>query len=193
MIRVSVLPASARVAVAWRNGGGITREVAVAPPGAGLADFDWRISLAEVTEPGPFSLFEGVDRVLTVVRGQLLLGFAGGEVTVGEDAAPCAFAGDVACRGTPVGGAVTDLNVMTRRGRFAASVARVAGAFHAAGAPCVFVALGAGVLRAGELSLPLAAHDAAVTDAACALAFDGAGILVTINPVGAAGVFSRLA
>ena len=37
----------------WRNGGGVTREVAVDGPGA--QDFEWRISIADVNEPGPFS------------------------------------------------------------------------------------------------------------------------------------------
>ena len=35
----------------WKNGQGVTLELAIAPPGAGLDDFDWRISSARVDLP----------------------------------------------------------------------------------------------------------------------------------------------
>ncbi|HEY9239438.1 MAG TPA: HutD family protein, partial [Burkholderiaceae bacterium] len=38
---------------AWKNGAGLTREIAFGGPGA--ADFDWRISVAEVARDAPFS------------------------------------------------------------------------------------------------------------------------------------------
>lgn len=53
----------------WKNGGGITREIAIHPAAAGMDDFLWRISAAEVATPGPFSHWEGVDRVLLVTHG----------------------------------------------------------------------------------------------------------------------------
>jgi len=53
--------------VPWRNGGGVTREVAVG--GSGGQDFNWRISIADVNVPGPFSTFPGVDRIITLVDG----------------------------------------------------------------------------------------------------------------------------
>jgi len=46
--------ASAR-AMPWKNGGGETLELAIAPAGAGLEDFAWRISSARVGAAGPFS------------------------------------------------------------------------------------------------------------------------------------------
>ena len=52
--------------VPWRNGRGCTAEIAVAPEGAGMDDFLWRVSTAVVTEPGAFSAFPGVDRILTL-------------------------------------------------------------------------------------------------------------------------------
>ena len=45
----------------WKNGGGSTTEIAVWPNGAGLDEFDWRISLATITQSGPFSFFPGID------------------------------------------------------------------------------------------------------------------------------------
>ena len=51
----------------WKNGGGITREIANA---AISACHIWRVSLADVTEDGPFSDFSDFVRILTVVKGQ---------------------------------------------------------------------------------------------------------------------------
>ncbi|GGZ30784.1 HutD/Ves family protein [Asticcacaulis endophyticus] len=122
---IRYLPASARVPQPWKNGGGVTREIAVSPPGASMTDFDWRISMATVDIAGPFSAFEGIDRHLTVLEGYLHL-------TVDGYAHPLqaeqglAFAGDVPAQGEPLGGPVTDLNVMTQRGRFMATVTVVA-------------------------------------------------------------------
>lgn len=120
------LPARDRKAVPWKNGGGVTVEIAVHPEGAGFDTFDWRVSLASVASDGPFSLFPAVDRTLTVLTG------AGIDLTVGGAApvrldpsvAPFAFPGDVAASATLVDGPIEDLNVMTRRGRMTHTVAR---------------------------------------------------------------------
>src|SRR5687768_10431330 len=53
----------------WKNGGGVTREIAAHPPGASLADFEWRMSIAEVAGDGAFSRFEGVDRCIALLDG----------------------------------------------------------------------------------------------------------------------------
>ncbi|MEA1648511.1 HutD family protein [Nitrospirillum sp. BR 11164] len=116
MSGVRLLPSASRPAQAWKNGGGVTREVARQDNGAG--DILWRVSIAEVREAGPFSHFPGIDRVLAVLDGRLLLDFDGGaaSVLVTPDTAPHAFPGDVPVSGTPDGGPVTDLNLMVRRG-----------------------------------------------------------------------------
>ena len=41
----------------WKNGAGVTREVAAWPPEARLDDFGWRVSMARVERDGPFSTF----------------------------------------------------------------------------------------------------------------------------------------
>jgi environmental stress-induced protein Ves len=56
-------------AVGWRNGGGLTRVVASAG-GSSAKGFDWRISIADVNHPGPFSSYPGVDRIITVDQGE---------------------------------------------------------------------------------------------------------------------------
>jgi environmental stress-induced protein Ves len=122
---VQLLSAAERVAAPWKNGGGITREIAVSPAGAGLGDFDWRVSTAEVRTAGPFSSFAGIDRTLCVLAGELLLAVHGrAGVVLAPDSAPFAFAADVAAHAEPRS-PVVDLNVMTRRGRFEARVVQI--------------------------------------------------------------------
>ena len=61
------------VASPWKNGGGVTREVAAWPEGAGLDTFVWRVSVADVAQAGPFSRFDGVDRTLVLLCGAGML------------------------------------------------------------------------------------------------------------------------
>jgi environmental stress-induced protein Ves len=111
----------------WKNGGGTTTELATFPPGSSLADFAWRVSMARVERPGPFSRFAGVDRSIALVEGQgMTLAIAGrGQVTVDEATAPLAFPGDVDVEAAAVAGPSLDLNVMTRRGNFRHLLTRV--------------------------------------------------------------------
>lgn len=139
----TLLLAADRAATPWKNGGGVTREIAAWPVGSGLEDFDWRLSMAEVAAPGAFSLFAEVDRILTVLDGTLSLTFGDGRVAfLDGSSAPLAFAGDQACHGVPVGGPVLDLNLMCRRGRFRGLVERVDdAAWRPSGAAAFLVAL----------------------------------------------------
>jgi uncharacterized protein len=114
-----------RAALPWKNGGGLTREVAVAPPASGFEAFSWRISLAEITHAGPFSAFPGVDRLMAVLAGQLEFVAAGAApVLLTADSPPLHFAGELQVSAEPRGGAVSDLNVMTRRGECRAELTR---------------------------------------------------------------------
>ena len=111
----------------WKNGGGVTFEIASCPAGSGLDDFGWRISMAEVTQSGAFSVFPNVDRTLAIVEGRLLLDTGGQGIAVLDKQSPAlSFSGDVLTVGTPVSEVVKDLNVMTRRGQFSATVNRYA-------------------------------------------------------------------
>jgi uncharacterized protein len=98
----------------WKNGGGTTRDIAVAPPGASLDDFHWRLSLAQVDRDGPFSHFDNVERTLVLLSGAMTLHEQGRRIELlrGE---PFAFAGERAIEATLDGGSTLDLNVMTRR------------------------------------------------------------------------------
>ncbi|WP_454689190.1 HutD/Ves family protein [Achromobacter aloeverae] len=104
----------------WKNGGGVTREIVCWPPGAGLEDFLWRISVARIDADGPFSRFEGVDRVIALLDGPGVVlrgGFAAGKHALTRPLAPFAFPGDAAVECELRGGATEDFNVMSRRGR----------------------------------------------------------------------------
>ncbi|RYE32967.1 MAG: HutD family protein [Hyphomicrobiales bacterium] len=113
----------------WKNGGGTTTEIAVSPEGAPLSDFDWRISMAHVGQDGPFSSFPGIDRTLSVLSGNgIRLAFGDGEtVSLDRTTAPFFFAADRAVNGVLVDGAIDDLNVMSRRGRWRHRVERLSG------------------------------------------------------------------
>ena len=102
----------------WKNGGGETIEIAVAPEGAGLDDFDWRVSMARVARPGPFSTFPGVDRTLAVLDGAGLRLDVTGRHPVELTAAspPCSFPADLPATAALADGPVLDLNVMSQRG-----------------------------------------------------------------------------
>ncbi|MBS7698906.1 MULTISPECIES: HutD family protein [unclassified Chelatococcus] len=110
----------------WKNGGGTTYEVAAAPEGAALDTFDWRVSMALVEVPGPFSAFPGCDRVLTILSGgPMTLAVGDAPARILDDAStPFAFPADVPTAATAVETALLDLNVMVRRGRATATVTR---------------------------------------------------------------------
>ena len=113
----------------WKNGGGETTEIVVSPPGASMDDFDWRVSMARVVSDGPFSIFPGIDRSLTLLEGTgMTLDVVGmGTHHLTAISQPLAFPGDVAVQSRLDAGSILDLNVMTRRGVCRAVVERFAG------------------------------------------------------------------
>ncbi|GAT75052.1 HutD/Ves family protein [Microbacterium hydrocarbonoxydans] len=59
-----LLARSGRSVAPWRNGGGQTSEIAVAPAASANREFDWRLSIARIDRDGDFSAYPGVDRLL---------------------------------------------------------------------------------------------------------------------------------
>ena len=109
----------------WKNGAGLTREIATHPPDAGIDDFDWRLSVAEVARDGPFSAFPGIDRHIVLLRGAgMRLVSTSGEVDhrLEHPGVPFAFAGELTIEARLLAGATIDFNVMTRRGRWRAEL-----------------------------------------------------------------------
>lgn len=108
----------------WRNGGGVTRELARHPETSPAGDvsvqdsWDWRVSIAEVSKAGEFSAFPGMDRVLTVIDGELLLLNVDGAEHPLEKYRPFRFSGDTDSAGALPTGDIRELNVITRNGVF---------------------------------------------------------------------------
>ena len=126
--RFKVLRADSYARMPWKNGGGETREIAIFPPAASLDTLEWRISMAVVAQDGPFSSFPGIDRTLCVLTGtgmELDFGGDGGIKTVTPTTAPYEFAADKPLQARLINGAITDLNVMTRRDRYRHGVRRL--------------------------------------------------------------------
>jgi environmental stress-induced protein Ves len=105
----------------WRNGGGETREIAAQPSDGG--SFAWRASIATIAQDGRFSEFPGVDRTITLLEG-VGVRLLGDDLdhTLDRPGEPFAFPGDVNVRAALVSGSTRNLNIMTQRGSWVASV-----------------------------------------------------------------------
>jgi environmental stress-induced protein Ves len=149
-------------AMPWKNGGGVTREIVCQPTGAGMDAFDWRVSIAHITSDGPFSRFEQVDRVITLLEGAgVRLRSSDGTVDHRLDRPwePFAFSGEAPVQGDLIAGDCHDFNVMTRRGRCRARVVvcREAGPLPATGAGLLMVLAGRWQLTSASSALSDAA------------------------------------
>ncbi len=117
----------------WRNGGGTTRELLAWP---NAPDWQWRLSVAEVTQGGPFSRYDGVQRWLAVLSG------AGVRLTLGPPkefqalpqgvnltgcSAPFCFDGAQPVDCQLLGGPTQDFNLMLRPEQTSALMRRVSG------------------------------------------------------------------
>ncbi|MGS0624742.1 HutD/Ves family protein [Ralstonia sp. VS2407] len=117
---MKLIPADAMRRMPWKNGGGVTTEIAIAPAGATLDNFDWRVSTAQVDAAGPFSRFAGIDRSLAVIAGgRLTMHRADFEaVMLAPGEAPVRFPGEADVHAT-LDAPLSDFNVMTRRDAWA--------------------------------------------------------------------------
>ena len=143
LIRIADLPPQP-----WKNGGGLTTEIAIHPAGATMDAFDWRISLARIDRDGPFSAFPGIDRWITLIEGGgFTLDFAGGSsITVAAPFRPQPFDGGTAAQCRLLAGPCRDLNVMARRG-LGMQVDVIAAGHDAPPAGCALVHDGSALLR----------------------------------------------
>jgi environmental stress-induced protein Ves len=111
----------------WRNGMGVTREIA-REPSAG-DDFQWRLSLASVASSGPFSNYAGYGRSVTLIEGEgFQLGIADQDpVVLDWLGATALFPGDALTHCKLVNGPCTDLSLMVREPAAIISVLRIQG------------------------------------------------------------------
>lgn len=99
----------------WANGLGVTAEIRAWP--VEPEPWVWRLSIADVSADGPFSVFAGIDRHIIVIDGVGMgLTIDGGveqRVTLGSQ--PLSFSGDAVTTCRLLDGPVSDLNLMVRR------------------------------------------------------------------------------
>lgn len=143
----------------WRNGGGITRTVATG--GGGHArDWDWRVSVADITQNGPFSVFPKMDRHLTMIEGRGILLHGSVSMRLARVGDGVAFPGEQALNAELIDGPVRVWNVITRR------VAAI-GLVHAHRNPTTAVdAYNVALVIAGEFALRRAGRDEEILCAA---------------------------
>jgi uncharacterized protein len=176
----------------WRNGGGVTYEVASSPADSDLADFEWRISIAEVEAGGPFSAFPGIDRTIVLIEGEWMALTVDGRRHRFGVRQPFSFDGgsETMCE---VAGRSRDLNVMTRRDRAIAWVAIVEPeSFDRSSldaSEIVFVCLTSSISLVGDdgARVELGALDAALSTDRTPLSIhgDGAVAVIQLQPVAA--------
>ena len=93
MAEARLITAAMLVATPWKNGLGVSRDIASATkPGGG---FGWTISIAELERDAAFSHYPEVDRVFTPIAGTApSLSFAGGPFEPCPLLVPTRFPGD---------------------------------------------------------------------------------------------------
>ncbi|GAB3747655.1 HutD/Ves family protein [Lysobacter olei] len=130
---VQVIPANEYRRERWRNQLGWTREIArgrLTPEGFALdgddaaADWDWRLSIAEIERDAAFSAFPGIDRELVLLSGHgVRLRFDDGEVhELHPPHERLRFAGERGLTGELLDGPTHDFNLMWRRERINAEL-----------------------------------------------------------------------
>lgn len=119
---VFAIPANEYQRERWKNGAGWTREILRWPQAA--PEWDWRLSIAEVGQDGPFSAYPGIDRELVLLSGEgMRLCFDDGEVAeLQPPHGRVRFPGERALRAELISGPTQDFNVMWRRDRIEAQV-----------------------------------------------------------------------
>ena len=131
----------------WKNGGGVTTDIA-------FEGEMWRLSRTPITAAGPFSDYAGFDRLQVLIAGRgLVLQTPDGEIDVRTPFRPVHFAGETPITSRLEAGPVEVINLMGERSRVRLDLAVLQGGATRALAPGLHVAYcpaGAAVLRLGE-------------------------------------------
>jgi uncharacterized protein len=103
----------------WKNGGGMTHEIARLGDGD---DFLWRLSIADVAVSGAFSLFPKHQRILTVFEGHGIALRGVDEELLALPLQPQRFSGATQIDGVLVDGPCRDFNVIFDAQQFSCDV-----------------------------------------------------------------------
>ena len=124
---MKIVRASDLAEVRWKNGGGVTREIAVASENGKII---WRLSMADVAVDGPFSDFTGLTRILTVIQGNGIdLISTQGKLSADLNR-PVRFDGALKINSVLKDGPIQDLNLMFDPLLFDGDVVSVAGPYR---------------------------------------------------------------
>ena len=119
-----ITPPDHFITVPWKNGGGVTHEIARSHISE---DWHWRISMAEVASDGPFSIFAGLSRILTVIDGNGIALHTPDAILDAGPLKPVHFSGDTPINSVMTDGPIRDLNVIFDANHVSADVVVVAG------------------------------------------------------------------
>lgn len=112
---VQLLDPSRYVTTPWRNGGGVTVDIAVVTDKDGDV---WRYGRTPIVQPGPFSDYRGFDRVQVLVAGSgLVLKTPDGEIDVRQPFRPVRFAGETPIVSRLEAGPVEVVNLIGNRAK----------------------------------------------------------------------------
>jgi len=106
-----IMPASGYSRMSWKNGAGWTSEILRAPD---ADNWQWRLSIAEIENDAPFSVFPGMERELVLLSGNgLRIRFDDGDT---HELLPphdrLRFTGERAAFGELIDGPTRDFNLM---------------------------------------------------------------------------------
>ncbi|AUD79783.1 hypothetical protein CW740_11215 [Kangiella profundi] len=124
----TIIPPQRFKQIPWKNGKGLTTELAISD-GGDVNDFDWRLSIAGVTEDGAFSNFTGIQRYLFLLTGNgiKLTHQPSSEIANAEKVSShklikpldlATFDGGFITNATLTDGPITDFNLMVKQGAF---------------------------------------------------------------------------
>jgi environmental stress-induced protein Ves len=103
------------VRVAWKNGGGVTVDIALDEDTGGDV---WRFSRTPITAPGAFSDYSGFDRLQVLIAGSgLVLQTPTGEIDMRRPFRPARFAGETPIVSRLEAGPVEVINLMGDRSK----------------------------------------------------------------------------
>jgi uncharacterized protein len=150
----------------WKNGGGVTIDIAVAMlPGFAAGGWDgiiWRFSRTAIVTPGAFSDLSGYDRELALVSGAgLVLETADGEIDVRLPFQPVRFAGETKIISRLEAGAVEVVNLIGDRSRVSIELSCLWGGVEIAclaGVHILYAAASCTVAVDGKLGAITAGH-----------------------------------
>jgi len=171
--RLTPLPPESFRSKPWKNGGGVTHDIADASrPGADPAGWEgmvWRLGRTAIVQPGPFSDLTGYERLQAVIVGSgLVLEGASGEIDLRRPFTPVRYDGGLPLVSRLENGPVEVVNLIVDRAMCRADLAAPEPGETLALAPAIHILYAPGeavTARCGSEAIALPAGHALRIDA----------------------------